>query len=185
MSHAQIDLYELQQTLSREEIMLCFNGSLSQTIIEELGLAIRKHLENERVEKSRVFDVFSIYIEQVQNIRHYAARRAGSETESQRLANAIVVVRQSGDRYIISSGNAVAHGDTGSLLAHIDHLRTLDASALRRLYKETLRKPRDKDPQAGAGLGLISMARLAKEPLSYALRPVDSVYAFFTLSATI
>lgn len=182
------DLFALQQTLSQLDVMLCFNGSLTRTIIEELGLAIRKHLEEEAAEKSVVFDVFSIYIEQVQNIRHYAQRTAGATYEEfQRLNNAIIVIKQNGERYTVSSGNLVMHNDVAALAAHIDHIKSLDEKELRRFYKETLKKPRDLvvNGNGGAGLGLISMARLVKEPLYYSMQPIDDTHTFFTLAATL
>lgn len=180
------DLFALQQTLSQLDVMLCFNGSLTRTIIEELGLAIRKHLEEEAAEKSVVFDVFSIYIEQVQNIRHYAQRTAGSAPEEfQRLNNAIIVIKQNGERYTVSSGNLVRHADVAALSARLDHIKSLNEKELRQLYKETLKKPRDLIANSGAGLGLISMARLVKAPLYYSMQPIDDTHTFFTLAATL
>lgn len=179
-----IDLFDLKETLNGKDILLCFNGPLSKSIIEELGTAMRRYLESEAVAKNQVSDVFSVYIEQAQNIRHYAAQRGRDATEQQLLTNAIMVVMRQGETYTVSSGNLVAQTDVPALAGQLDRLAALDPAGLRALYKETLRQPRP-EHAGSAGLGLISMARLAKRPLAYSLRPVDDRFAFFSLAASL
>lgn len=179
-----VDLFDLKETLNRKDILLCFNGPLSKSIIEELGTAMRRYLESEAVARNQVSDVFSVYIEQAQNIRHYAAHRGRDATEQQQLSNAIIVVMRQEDTYTVSAGNLVSKADVPALAGQLDRLAGLDAAGLRALYKETLRQPRPGNTGT-AGLGLISMARLAKRPLAYSLRPVDDHFTFFSLAASL
>jgi hypothetical protein len=51
--------------------MLCFNGPFTATLIEEIGKALRNHMEGLQESPSSVSDVFSVYIELTQNIRRY------------------------------------------------------------------------------------------------------------------
>lgn len=179
-----VDLFDLKETLSGKDILLCFNGPLSKSIIEELGTAMRRYLESEAVAKNQVSDVFSVYIEQAQNIRHYAAHRGRDAAEQQQLTNAIMVVMRQEETYTVSSGNLVAQADVPALAGQLDRLAGLDPAGLRALYKEQLRQPLRADTGT-AGLGLISMARLAKTPLAYSFRPVDDRFAFFSLAASL
>lgn len=177
-----VDLFDLKATLNGKDILLCFNGPLSKSIIEELGTAMRRYLESESVAKNQISDVFSVYIEQAQNIRHYAAHRGRDAGERQQLTNAIMVVMRQEDIYTVGSGNLVAQADVPALAEQLDRLTSLDPAGLRALYKETLRQPR-RENNVTAGLGLISMARLTRKPLAYSFRRVDEHFAFFSLAA--
>lgn len=180
----RVDLFDLKETLSSKDILLCFNGPLSKSIIEELGTAMRRYLESESVAKNQVSDVFSVYIEQAQNIRHYAALRGRDAAEQQQLMVAIMAVMRQEDTYTVSSGNLVTLADVPALAEQLDRLASLDPAGLRTLYKETLRQPR-RENASTAGLGLISMARLAKTPLAYSFRQVNDHFAFFSLAASL
>jgi hypothetical protein len=67
-----IDLLAIREIFNRQNIMLCFNGPVTAPLIEEIGTALRKHMEGLQVSPSAVSDVFSVYIEMAQNIRRYA-----------------------------------------------------------------------------------------------------------------
>lgn len=175
------DLWQLRNTLSEQGILLCFNGPLSRSIIEEMGVAVRGYLESEALGKGQVADIFSVYIEQVQNIRQYAARRAADAAEQQRLNAAIITIRRQDERYTCSAGNLVEQRDVPELESRLQQLLTLDAAGLKKLYKETLKKPRE--GEGGAGLGLVNMARVSKVPLTFSFRAVDERWSFFSLSA--
>ena len=67
-----IDLFTMRENYNRQQIMLCFNGPISRSLIEEIGNALRNYLSAEQVQPSAAMDVFAVYIEMTQNIRHYA-----------------------------------------------------------------------------------------------------------------
>ena len=173
------ELFNLQELLSRQKLLICFSGPFSHSVIEELGKAVRNHLENERIEKSAIMDVFSVYVEQAQNVRNYTASREALGRPIP--ANSgIVVIGKDGDHYVVSSGNLVEADDVPGLSAMLEKLRGLDKAGLKAVYKEQSRKPREPGA-SGAGLGLIDMARKATRPLEYSLRAVDDAYYFFSL----
>jgi hypothetical protein len=127
-------------------------------------------------------DVFSVYIEMSQNIRHYTAAQGYTEPE----ATATVVIAESGDgSYVVSAGNVVERGDGQALVERVNQLACLDKVALKSLYKQQLRMPRDADLASGAGLGLIDVARKSSSPLECSLDLLEAGKAFFTLRATI
>jgi hypothetical protein len=43
----QINLWLLHRQFEEANIQICFNGPLTHSIIEELGMAVRRYLENE------------------------------------------------------------------------------------------------------------------------------------------
>jgi hypothetical protein len=68
----KLDLLSLRQQFTQENILLCFNGPISSSLIQELGEALKSYLKADQTEPSLSMDVFSVYIELTQNIRHYA-----------------------------------------------------------------------------------------------------------------
>ncbi|MFD1383367.1 biofilm regulation protein kinase SiaB [Rhodanobacter aciditrophus] len=174
------DLYELRARFDDEKILLCFNGPISRSLIEEIGNALRNYLKSEQASPAAALDVFAVYIELTQNIRHYAAQSpiGGAET-------ATVVVSFKNDHYHISAGNLVRLEDGEALVAKIEALSSLDKAELKKVYKEQLRKPRDENAISGAGLGLIDMARKATAPMAASVKAIDETKAYFSVSVQI
>ncbi|HYE00322.1 MAG TPA: SiaB family protein kinase [Alphaproteobacteria bacterium] len=175
---SEFDLFDLQTQLSRQNLLICFSGPFRHSIIEELGLAVKRYLEQDNVTKSALLDVFSVYVEQAQNVRNYTMRREADQSLPE--GSGIVVIGREEEGYVVSSGNLVLAEDVAPLVAHLDRLSGLDKAALKALYKEQARRPRE--DAAGAGLGLIDMARRATRPLRYAVRPVGDRTTFFSLA---
>lgn len=178
-----INLHALMETLNREDILICFAGPFSHSIIEELGTAVKRYLEAEQVTKSSMMSVFSTFIEQTQNVRNYAASREGRDNGLHYFGNGIVVIGKTGDHYVVSSGNFITREDAAPLASRLEHLGKLDRDGLKAAFKDRLRS----NPPAGsgAGLGLLQMARTATRPLEFSVKEIDERLAFFSLKATI
>jgi hypothetical protein len=175
-------LAALREFFSSERILICFNGPISRVLISEIGVALKEHIEATRDSLSAAMDVFSVYIEMSQNIRHYSAAHGYLEPD----ATATVVIAESQEgRYVVSAGNVVELADGEVLLERVRQLASLDKADLKRLYKQQLRQPREPGAASGAGLGLIDVARKASEPLHGSLDHVRAGKAFFTLRAII
>lgn len=177
-----IDLFDLRDHFSRRNILLCFNGPISHGLIEELGNALRNYLTAEQLQPSAVMDVFGVYVELTQNIRHYCKACGYDEHDS---AVTVVVARDADGAYVVQAGNMVERADGDMLLARIEQLAAMDKPALKAAYKEQLRKPRDVDAVTGAGLGLIDVARKASRPLGATLSDMGDARVFFSVRAVI
>ena len=179
----QINLWSLHRQFEEANIQICFNGPLTHSIIEELGMAVRRYLENETPGTEKMMDIFSVYIEQTQNVRNYARKQQSAEPPA--LYNTITLtIGRQGEQYVVVSGNVIDLADVSPLVAKIEQLRTLDAAGLKALYKEQRRKPLT-DEASGAGLGLIDMARKTSQPLAYQVQPINDKTAFFTLQPVV
>tara|TARA_R110002049_G_scaffold169496_2_gene336095 strand:+ start:1749 stop:2291 length:543 start_codon:yes stop_codon:yes gene_type:complete len=177
-----IDLFELRGQFSRRNILLCFNGPISHGLIEELGNALRNYLTAEQLQPSAVMDVFGVYIELTQNIRHYCRVRGYEDSDA---AATVVVARDDDGGYAVQAGNMVERGDGEALLARIEQLAAKDKAELKTAYKEQLRRPRDEDAISGAGLGLIDVARKSSRPLAATLSDLGGERVFFSVRAVI
>lgn len=179
---ASIDLFGLRESFNRSRILLCFNGPISRSLIEEIGNALKNYLHADNAQPSAAMDVFSVYVEMTQNIRHYAMAHAYGELES---SATVVVARDDEGRYLVQAGNLLEKADGDALLARVRELAAMDKAELKAAYKTQLRQPRDENAASGAGLGLIDVARRSVRPLDASLSPVGEERAFFSLRAVI
>ncbi|ABO50369.1 conserved hypothetical protein [Desulforamulus reducens MI-1] len=178
------NLFELQKILSNNGLLISFSGRFSQSIIEELGEAVKKYLETEDRPKNDVYNVFSIFIEQTQNIKNYCEIKKESP-HYERIANScMVTIGKTETGNYICSGNIVEQKDAVVLTGIIDELIPLDKVALKKLYKEKLRQDISPD-SLGAGIGLVDIARKASLPLEYSITTIDDNFLFFTLKAVV
>jgi len=175
-------LARLRDLFDSERILICFNGPTSRTLISEIGVALKEHIHSSTSSISAAMDVFSVYIEMSQNIRHYAAAHGYRERD----ASATVVIAETADsRYIVAAGNVVQAEDGLVLHQRVSSLAQLDKQQLKLLYKEQLRQPRPEGARSGAGLGLIDVARKSSSPLQCSLDELSASQSFFTIRATI
>lgn len=177
-----IDLFALRSQFDQSRILLCFNGPISRSLIEEIGSALRNYLHADHAKPWAVMDVFGVYVELTQNIRHYAMQNGYDETES---SATVVVARDAEGRYIVMAGNLVERDDGETLLERVRMLAGMDKVALKAAYKEQLKQPRNGQATTGAGLGLIDVARKASLPLNATLTEINGARAFLSLRAVI
>ena len=77
-----IDLFAMRERFNSQQIMLCFNGPISRSLIEEIGNALRNYLAADHAHPSAAMDVFAVYIEMTQNISHYTRSKGWNEQEA-------------------------------------------------------------------------------------------------------
>lgn len=183
MLNATNHLSSLREFFSGQRILICFNGPISRTLIGEIGIALKDHIQSTQTTHiSAAMDVFSVYIEMSQNIRHYASRMSYQERDA---AATVVIAEMADGHYEVSAGNLVEVADGMALLEKIQHLAQLNKGELKALYKQQLRAPRADNVPSGAGLGLIEMARKASRPLEATLDSASEGKRFFSLRAVI
>ncbi len=71
------ELYRFRGELARQNVIFCYSGFLTEETWFGIGSAIRKEFELESADKRRAKDVFSIFIEQIQNVIRYSAEMGG------------------------------------------------------------------------------------------------------------
>jgi hypothetical protein len=175
-------LISLREFFSHQQILICFNGPISTTLIGEIGSALKEHIESNHAPELEVMDVFSVYIEMSQNIRNYSTSRGFSDADSS--ATVVIAAAEAG-HYAVCAGNLVQMEDGQALIQRIHELADCDKAQLKLLYKQQLRRPHAQTPGQGAGLGLIEIARRSSQPMEASLDPLEPGRAFFSLRAII
>ncbi len=177
-----IDLYEYKQGLQKDGIIFSFSGPMSHEIIEGVGRAIRVKIgEGEDGDRKAALKVFSIFVEQVENVINYSVEK---DHEDSQLSFGIVVVGKKDGTFFISGGNKINSDKVEKLRSNLDKIRSMNKDELKIYYKEK-RKAAKEDDSKGAGIGFIEMARKSSKPLEYSFKTIDTNYSFFTIKISI
>lgn len=179
------DLYRFHQDLQHAGIMFAFSGPVSQRVIEGLGDTLKQKMQLEDAGMSTIQRVFSVFVEQMQNVVNYSADTVTppEQVEGELRVGTLVVGRE-GAQFWLQCGNMVQAAQVAALRERLDHLRTLSREDLKALYRER-RKAAAASACKGAGLGFIDIARKASRPLEYTFAPASPQLSFFTLKAII
>lgn len=166
------------QDFKESGVLLYFNGPVCQTMVESIGDVMRRRMAARNHKMTVVQKVFSVLVEQMQNIVHYCEADRPDMPQGQ-----IVVYHENGSIHV-SSGNAMNRETADRLRKIIDSLNTLNKQELKMLYKE---QRRGAVPVAskGAGLGLIEMARKSGQPMSYSFCKTTESEVFFSVDVRI
>ncbi|MFP4662678.1 MAG: inositol polyphosphate kinase family protein [Halanaerobiales bacterium] len=176
-------IINLRDYLNELGIILSFTGPFSQGVVEEIGDALKIYMENKENTKNEIFRVFSVFIEQTQNIRNYLENSQGQEDYNRIIGSAIVVIARREDKYLIRSGNLVRGEDIGVLQGIMDEILQMNKEDLKTIYKKRLMSSY-KDGENNAHLGLIDIARKSTS-MEYEIEEVDDKFYFFSMSVLV
>lgn len=178
------EMYEFRNELAGKGIMFCYSGYITEEVLTSIGQAMRMKLELDAKNKSVARSVFSLFVEQVQNIIRYSAEKTEFTTtdSDSELRYGVLSVGREGDAFFVACSNLINNSDVKRLDLSLKHIQSLDAVGLKKLYKETLR---DEVPEGskGAGVGFIDIARRAKKGFIYDFRDMADDRSYFCIKA--
>ena len=175
----------IKRDLDDKGIVFSFSGYLSEGILYSLGEALREKMTLEETDAPTVRRVFSVFVEQMQNIIRYSAEKVtGSTTRSVELSAGMVIIGMEAGKVFIVCGNTVRNPDVPRLRERLDHLRSLDREGIKTYYREQLREEPEEGSR-GATIGLIEIARRASEPIEFDFDAMDAERSFFCLKVRI
>lgn len=172
-------ILELKKKITESNVIMSFIGPFSQGIIEEIGRALREYMKNDKNLNTPSNNVFSVFIEQSQNIKNYE-RILTAEEKNHVFLESILLIGKSEQKYFISSGNIIKKEDMQSLKEYINKINSLSKDEIKLLYKKRL-KETFKSKTGGAGLGFLEMAKRASEKFEYDFIKLDENYYYFIL----
>lgn len=183
----QNEMYKaFRHFVAEQGVIFYYNGYLSQPIVAAIGEALRGKLEVEDSSGKLSRKVFSTFVEMMQNIIHYAD--GAEEIDGSLTPFGNVAVGRGGERYYIVSGNTVANSHVERLKSKLDAIRAMTSDEIKAEYKRKLRSEERDDNSKGAGLGFLTVAREASEPIEYFFEPypgLGEALSFFYLKATV
>lgn len=178
------NLYAIRSRYLEDGIIFSFSGEVSQSIIAGIAENLEKKMESFKVKSAVTNRIFSVFIEQMQNIMKYSIDISDREELSPNIGISVIGFDRGLDKYYISSGNLIKSEQAGAISDKIEKVNSLKRDELKRYYREVRRSGVDKHKD-GAGLGFLEMAKKSSEPIEFLFERVDSKHTFFTLKTTI
>lgn len=172
-------------TKAREDgVIFCFRGPMTQSLVENLENTLKLRVEQEGTDTNTTLKVFSIFVEQVQNVIHYSEDRTPpQEPGGIGFGLGIVLIGRKDGQFFVSCGNLIKNTDAPRMEEKLVKIKGMDKKQLRTYFKERIRS----DPEEGskgAGLGLIDMARKSRD-IDFSFTLMDDVHTLFSIQVTI
>jgi hypothetical protein len=177
------EVFDFKEDLTGKGIIFCYVGVITQSLMEEIGDVLKKKLELEFENFVKIQTVFSIFVEQVQNLINYAQDEKAAGSTENNMKYGIIIIGKTNEKFYTIGGNAIENIKTDILTSYIEKIKKMNKEELKILYKEKLRNS-DLNP-GGAGLGIIEMARKSSEPLEYCIKKLDDKISFFSIKVII
>lgn len=183
-----MDMCEFSNMLSDKKIDIFYSGPLWTEGIAEMGGTLKKQLEIDGVPANTAQEIFSVFIEQLNNMLMYSAQKTQFKVDSGKndaYPKGTLVFGKDNNSYFLQTGNIMKVNNVELVKNRIDYLNKLDKNEIRKYYKEQM-KLKDTNPESkGAGLGLIEIARRVSSKLEYTFSEEKEGLVFFTLYVTI
>ena len=184
----KLNIEQYNEMLDQNNVRVIYSGPIWSEGIDGMAEMMRKRLEFDDVPYNASKSVFSIFVEQINNMMMYSAdkeMKSSEENGKKEISKGIFVLGIQGDTYFIQTGNLVTDYSAGILKKRIDHLNSLDKKQLRQYHKERLNSNNDNLESQGAGIGLIEIVRRADAPIEYTLKPRGDNLQYFTMYLTV
>ena len=178
-----MDMIGWHKMLSDKKIILIYSGPLWSEGIGGLAGTLKKRFEFDKLPLHTSQEVFSVFVEQMNNMLMYSAEKEQFQTAES--PKGTFILGKDGNTYFIQTGNVMKSESIELIKSRIDYLNTLDKKELRTFYKEQLRLSDDNPESKGAGLGLIEIARRISSKIEYSFTPYDEGFTFFSLYVSI
>lgn len=176
------------QWAGKREVIFYYEGYFSQAIIAAVADAVKMRIERSGAAGATRRKLFSTFIEMTQNIIHYSVDAYASDDSpgfNNEIRHGSVYISAENGHYHLHCANPVDMRVADELRQKLERLRTLSGDDIKREYKESLRGDNAADSK-GAGLGLLTVARDASEPLEFDFIPIPgSENVLFYMKATI
>ncbi len=177
--------YDFKAGLDKAGIIISYCGYVSENVLFGLGDTLKQHMSLEQADRDVTRRVFSIFVEQVQNIIRYSGERLPENAKAaEGLGSGIVVVGAEDGGFFVACANIISKTDVPRLRQRLEHIATLDREGLKAFYKQVLKSTSEPD-SLGGSVGLIEIARRSSQPIQFAFKELEDDKSFFCVKAFI
>jgi len=184
----KFNIRQYGKMLDSNHIKVIYSGPVWASGIDGMAEMLLKRLEFDDIPLNASQSVFSIFVEQMNNMMMYSAdkeHRTNSEGNPLEISKGIFILGVQDTEYFIQCGNVVTNYSAEILKTRIDYLNTLDKKGLRQYYKQQMHAENTNLESKGAGVGLIEIARRASAPIDYEFEPYGDGLQYFTIYITV
>lgn len=157
-------------SVAREhQVIFYYVGYFSQHIVAAMADAVNLQLEVAGVPGPTRRKLFSSFIEMAQNIIHYSADTLAppSGTEGELRHGSVCIRQESDGRFLLLCANPIEPRMADELRLKLEKLRSMTLAEIKQAYRQTLREDSAPEGSKGAGMGFLTVARDAREPLEF------------------
>lgn len=162
--------------LAREhQVIFYYRGYFSQHIVAAMADAVKLQLEVTGVAGPTRRKLFSSFIEMAQNIVHYSADALTAPTlrEGEVRHGSVCIRRETDGSFLLLCANRLEAHIAEELRGKLEALRSMTLEEIKQAYRRTLREDAPEGSK-GAGIGLLTVARDAREPLEFDFDAADA-----------
>ena len=169
--------------MENSDEILSYNGYFNYEVTGELINELKQIREQLNIHKSVYRKIVTLMVELLENNYKYVNSLSDEVlTKAQKKPN--FKLKNTKTHFKIISGNPILGEDIKSLSRKIDLINGLEQNELKELYKITMSEG-IYDNKEGAGLGMMKMAKISKNPIKYTVENIaDNIY-FYTIELTI
>lgn len=168
-------IYDFHKLMNEKDIMLVYCGDFSQELNKTLLSFTERKFKADNVEDNTRRKIFNIMVEMLQNISKNKIDRMDGVPD---ISSTFILGANEND-YILISSNMIRNEHIPTLRDRIDQVNSLDREGLKQLYKDVRLNASFSD-KAGAGIGIIDIARKSENTLGYRFEEINDVYSVFS-----
>ena len=174
------DIYDHYQRMNHSNIILAYNGSVSDELFDSILQLAENKLDKLDLETKIRKKIFSILVEILQNVYHHFEEEGKREPEQ----SIIFLIYKEAYGYRVISGNPILNNEVGGLKERIDVINNMSNEEIKSIYRDRLSHG-ELSPKGGAGLGMLDIVRKSGDKIDYDFRKIDDLYSFFSLEIKI
>jgi len=168
---------ELNELLTRNDVLMAYHGDFRQDAILPLLNMINRNINNIRAESYLNKTIFHVLVEMLQNIMHHGYAPNDKK-------EGIFSLAVSDKKFNICAANYVSNDKSLYLREILDSFLTHSNGELKSMYKQIL-KGGTQNSDGGAGLGLIDIIRASSKTPEYRLVRIDDSKSLFYINVVI
>ena len=178
-------LYEIKKDFGKHGISFCYSGPISKDLMNEITEIFEQKLKMENVNTTTVGKMFSLIVEQIENIMKYSDEKITDPVQNKELRVGIIIIGRCEDHiFYVMTGNKILNERVDRVFQKLSKIQHMNKDELKKYYKKMRRETPDKDSK-GAGLGFIELARKVYKPIEFNFEKIDENYSFFTIKTKI
>lgn len=180
------DIYELYQTMERENILLSFKGEVTSELMSSVLSIMESKMDYMEESPKMKKKVFNVLVECLQNLYHHIDSGEDADRNLARIEarSALFMIAKKDDHFVIRTGNYIDNQSALDLEKRLKMINGMDKDELKKYYQDVLSNGALSD-KGTAGLGMIDIARKSGNKLEYQLLPINDVNSFFCLNIKI
>jgi hypothetical protein len=167
---------DFHRLMDEKDIMLVYCGEFSQDLNKTLLSFTERKFKTENVEDNLRRKIFNIMVEVLQNVSKNKVDNLGDTQE----VSSVFMLGTNKDDYIMISSNMIRNDKIPPLKSRLDQVNSLDKEGLKLLYKDARLNATFSDT-AGAGIGIIDIARKSENKLEYNFEELSNEFSVFSL----